>query len=106
MCSSDLAFLAGNQLEEPVDAPQRQVAGHGADDGIGQRSHAMQDKIEQQPAPQQRQRQAVGQQLGVVVDEGEGHQDGAEHGGGDAGDAEAQMPDTGPRFSLIIFIYI
>ena len=89
------AFLAGDQLEEPVDAPQRQVAGHGADDGIGQRGHAVRGKVEQQPAPQQRQCQAVGQQLGVVVDEGEGHQHAAEDGGGDAGDAEAQVPDAG-----------
>lgn len=89
------AFLAGEQLEEPVDAPQRQVTGHGADDGIGQRGHAVRGEVEQQPAPQQRQRQAVGQQLGVVVDEGEGHQHAAEDGGGNAGDAEAQMPDAG-----------
>ena len=31
------AFLAREQLEDPVDAPQAQVAGHRADDAVARR---------------------------------------------------------------------
>ena len=30
-------FLAGQQLEGPIEAPEHQIAGHGADHRIGQR---------------------------------------------------------------------
>src|SRR5574341_449784 len=64
------ALLAGHELERPEHGPQREVARRGADHRrvqVGENAAG----IDQQPRPQQRQRDAVGQVIGVEIDEGE-----------------------------------
>ena len=63
------AFLAGEQLEQPVDAPQRQVTGHGADHRALQIRVDV-ESVQGQTNPEQRQGDVVGQQLGVEIDNG------------------------------------
>ncbi len=59
-------LFPGQQAEQPVDRPQRQITGHRPGDRIRQGNvHLV--KIEQQPGPQQGQSQAIGQQLGPGV---------------------------------------
>ncbi len=71
------AFLAGEQLEQLIDDPEAQVAGRGADDALARTSTGSArgvvrsaSRLSEQAEPQQRQREAVGQQLVVEVDDG------------------------------------
>ncbi|MNN81436.1 hypothetical protein D3C81_1982620 [compost metagenome] len=54
------AFLAGNQLEHPVHRPQAEVPDHRAAYGIGQ-GHPYPEVIDDQPKPQPRQHDGIGQ---------------------------------------------
>ena len=62
------AFLAADQLEEPVDAPEREVTRDRADHRLGER-HEQAEQVDEQSGPQERQREVVGQELRVDVDE-------------------------------------
>ena len=64
------AFLFCHQLEQPVNAPQRQIARHRPDQG-GVQAGEEAVEIEQQTEPDQGLGDAVRQQLGVEVDEGQ-----------------------------------
>ena len=74
------AFLAGDELERPVDEPEAQVAGGRADDrrsrvhGYRRREARMPREAEQQAEPEQRERDDVGQDLVIEVDHGERHE--------------------------------
>src|SRR5882672_7417158 len=64
------AVLAGGKLVGPEDEPQREIPGNRADHGLGQ-GHERAAQIDDQPHPQERQRQVVRQEPGLLVDEGE-----------------------------------
>ncbi len=71
-------LFPGQQAEQPVDRPQRQITGHRPGDRIRQGNvHLV--KIEQQPGPQQGQSQAIGQQLGPGVNPRQYQQEREQH---------------------------
>ncbi|MNP68162.1 hypothetical protein D3C76_1640770 [compost metagenome] len=72
------AFLAGDQLEQPIHRPQAQVAGYGAPHGVLE-WHEQFERVDDHPQPQQRHDQYVGQQLMVGVDQAQGQQAPAQH---------------------------
>jgi hypothetical protein len=67
------AFLAGRELEHPVDRPEREIAGDRSPDGVGERNRPA-ERGARDADPDQRQGEVVGQQGGVPVDPREGDQ--------------------------------
>ena len=97
------AFLAGDQPEQMVDAPEAQVAGDRADDAASAGPPAAAPRprgahrLEQQPEPEQRQRQVVRQQLVVDVDEGQRDQEPREHQRGRSRARRSRISRRRPR---------
>ena len=90
------AFLAADQLEQPVDGPQRQVAGDGTDHRVRQRRERA-PEVDDQARPEQRQRDAVGQELRVEIDHRQREQRPQQHAGGDTLRRDAEAPDRARR---------
>ena len=85
------ALLAGGQLEQPVDRPQRQISGGRADDGrvqIGKCAAGVDD----QPGPEQGQGDVIRQQKGIEVDKGQRDQGKGEQQRRDGHAAKTELP--------------
>ena len=90
------ALLAADQLEQPVHGPQHEVAGDRADHRARER-HEQPEQVGGEPGPEQRQREVVGQELRVGVDERERDQRPQQHAGGEALRRRAEGPDRRER---------
>src|SRR5438552_7612302 len=64
------SLLAANQLEQPVNDPQREITSDRTDDR-GAKRHEQLEHVGNEARPQQRQREPVRKELGIEVDESE-----------------------------------
>src|SRR6185437_6244180 len=92
------SFLGGKQTEEMIDGPEAQVTCYGPYDA-GTHIHRDwchvrrgREEAQQEAEPEKRQRQAVGQQLMVDVDERERDQEPGEDKAGRRGPCKAHLP--------------
>src|SRR5688572_10547933 len=88
------AFLAGDLLEDPVHRPEREVAGHDAEQRRLLADVEVLDRRDQ-PEPQQGQRQLVRQESRAQVDARERDEEAGEQHRAETAPAEAELPHAG-----------